>query len=101
MLHVSCQNFTCSVALPLRNESTFLATLPGIEAIKAAVAMYTTTGSADVRRESRFLLMAHSRGTAPSTPTGKPTTTGANLFPKRELRLGEVTSARRSTGSTI
>lgn len=83
--HVSLRKFTCKVALPVRDESTSLATLPGTEAIRAAVATYTTTGSADVLRESRFLLMAQSRGTAPSTPTGKPTTTGATLLPKREL----------------
>nr|CAD7394683.1 unnamed protein product [Timema cristinae] len=60
----------------------------------------TTTGSADVRRESRYLRVAQSLGTAPSTLTGSPTTTGATLLPRREPTLLEVMSLRRSTGST-
>ncbi|PSN47421.1 hypothetical protein C0J52_21761 [Blattella germanica] len=88
---------TSDLRSTVRDVRTFRANFPGTAAIKAAVATYTTTGSAEVRRESRFLLIAHRRGTAPSTPTGKPTITGAILLPNRELIRGDVTSDLRST----
>ncbi|XP_063232312.1 uncharacterized protein LOC134536518 [Bacillus rossius redtenbacheri] len=91
----------CRLALEATAASRRRASPPGPAATSAAVAAYTAAWSADERRASSSRRVAHRRGTAPSTPTGSPRSTGASLLPRRRPpgRVG-LTSPRMSTGST-